>query len=310
MISPTTLALGSSLPSTADFELAGLGSILLPPTPCSTISLRSYFAARSSAGPSSLRSCALLMPTDEPRLAGFTKTGYLSAASICAMALRGEPSHSRAQQRDVFHNGQTGLREQALHHVLVHARRGAQHARADIGDAGQFKQSLNRAVFAEGAVQNRKNHVECALLLQDLEGRARAPAASESPRAAASPRASPQDRRHAGCAHSAAGRLRAAVLRRAAASQRPSLVMPMGTTSNFLRSIAFRIEAAESSETSCSPLRPPNRIPTRSFFAIGLIVAQKERKEVTGKMRGSPNPKISSGRAVSAITEPYLAAAL
>ena len=54
----------------------------------------------------------------------------------------------------------------------------------------------------------------------------------------------------------------------AAASQRPSLVMPIGITSNFLRSIAFRIDAAESSETSCSPLRPPNRTPTRSFFAI------------------------------------------
>jgi len=31
---------------------------------------------------------------------------------------------------------------------------------------------------------------------------------------------------------------------------------------------AFRIEAAESSETSCSPLRPPKRMPTRNFFAI------------------------------------------
>ena len=27
-------------------------------------------------------------------------------------------------------------------------------------------------------------------------------------------------------------------------------------------------EAAESSETSCSPLRPPNRMPTRSFFMV------------------------------------------
>ena len=29
-------------------------------------------------------------------------------------------------------------------------------------------------------------------------------------------------------------------------------------------------EAAESSETSCSPLRPPKRMPTRSFFAMPL----------------------------------------
>src|ERR1700757_3462788 len=52
--------------------------------------------------------------------------------------------------------------------------------------------------------------------------------------------------------------------------------MPIGTTSNFLRSIALRTEAAESSETSCSPLRPPKRMPTRSFLAIVLIVAQQE----------------------------------
>jgi hypothetical protein len=52
--------------------------------------------------------------------------------------------------------------------------------------------------------------------------------------------------------------------------QRPVFEMPIGATSNFLRSIALRIEAAERSETSCSPLRPPKRMPTRSFFAMPL----------------------------------------
>ncbi len=42
--------------------------------------------------------------------------------------------------------------------------------------------------------------------------------------------------------------------------------MPSGTTSYLLRSIAFRMDAAESSEISCSPDRPPNNTPTRSFF--------------------------------------------
>ena len=53
-----------------------------------------------------------------------------------------------------------------------------------------------------------------------------------------------------------------------AVSQRPSLVMPMGTTSNLLLSMALTTDAAESSETSCSPLRPPKRMPTRSFFIV------------------------------------------
>src|SRR6201988_2725296 len=51
-------------------------------------------------------------------------------------------------------------------------------------------------------------------------------------------------------------------------TQRPSLVMPMGVISYFLGSMALRTDAAESSETSCSPLRPPKRTPTRSFLAI------------------------------------------
>ena len=57
-----------------------------------------------------------------------------------------------------------------------------------------------------------------------------------------------------------------------AASQCPSLVIPIGTTSNFFRSIAFKTDAADSSETSCSPLRPPKRIHTRSFFAISFWI--------------------------------------
>ena len=33
------------------------------------------------AGPSSFRSCAFEIPTDDPRFAGFTKTGYFSLLS-------------------------------------------------------------------------------------------------------------------------------------------------------------------------------------------------------------------------------------
>src|SRR5258708_1130449 len=42
--------------------------------------------------------------------------------------------------------------------------------------------------------------------------------------------------------------------------------MPMGMTSYFSRFRACSTEAAESREISCSPLRPPNRTPTLSFF--------------------------------------------
>ena len=90
-----------------------------------------------------------------------------------------------------------------------------------------------------------------------------------------------------------------------AESQRPCLVMPMGTTSNLLRSIAFRMDAAESSETSCSPLRPPNRMPTRSFFAIcrcSAFVRAKRTHPVYRRYRiFFPNAEQASSTARSAV---------
>ena len=57
-------------------------------------------------------------------------------------------------------DGQPGLGKKTLHHVLVHARGGAENAGADVGDASQLKQPLDGAVLAKGAVQDGKYHVE------------------------------------------------------------------------------------------------------------------------------------------------------
>ena len=59
----------------------------------------------------------------------------------------------------MLHNGQSGGTEERLHDVFVHARGRTQHARANVGDVGQFKQALNRAVLAEGSMQYREDHV-------------------------------------------------------------------------------------------------------------------------------------------------------
>jgi hypothetical protein len=37
--------------------------------------------------------------------------------------------------------------------------------------------------------------------------------------------------------------------------------------------MALRMEVAERRETSCSPERPPKRMPTRNFFFAGFFVA-------------------------------------
>src|SRR5215831_7322385 len=60
-------------------------------------------------------------------------------------------------------------------------------------------------------------------------------------------------------------------------SQRPSLAMPMGNTSNRERSMAARTEAALARDTSCSPDRPPKTIPTRSFLLMTLLYQTSER---------------------------------
>src|SRR5258705_12268041 len=52
----------------------------------------------------------------------------------------------------------------------------------------------------------------------------------------------------------------------------PCLVMPMGITSYFVRSMALRMEAAERRETSCSPERPPKRMRTRSLLFWDFFV--------------------------------------
>src|SRR5271154_1840428 len=52
----------------------------------------------------------------------------------------------------------------------------------------------------------------------------------------------------------------------------PCLVMPMGTTSYLVWSMDLRMEAAERRETSCSPERPPKRIPIRSLLGEDFFV--------------------------------------
>src|SRR5947207_12190282 len=49
-------------------------------------------------------------------------------------------------------------------------------------------------------------------------------------------------------------------------SQRPSLVIPIGTTSYLVLSIELMMDSADLSDTSCSPERPPKITPILSFF--------------------------------------------
>ena len=65
-----------------------------------------------------------------------------------------------ASQRLPRQYGQPGCGEQSLGHVLVHLYRRTQYARADVGDFGQFEQTLQCAVFAATPVNDGKEDIE------------------------------------------------------------------------------------------------------------------------------------------------------
>ena len=64
-----------------------------------------------------------------------------------------------AQHGHVFHHGQSSRAEQRLHNVFIHARGRTEDAGANVGDVGQFEQTLNRPIFAEGSVQHGEDNI-------------------------------------------------------------------------------------------------------------------------------------------------------
>ena len=122
--------------------------------------LRSYWPASSSAAFSSSQLRALETPTEDPRLAGLTNMGYGRRLQISS------GSDVPARDHQMLHHRNPALPAQPLHDVLVHRNRGRQHARADVGQAGQFQQTLHGAVFAEGSVQRGKDHVDAGIAVR------------------------------------------------------------------------------------------------------------------------------------------------
>jgi len=64
-----------------------------------------------------------------------------------------------AEDCDVRGLREAGGEEHALHGILVHAGGGAEDAGADIGDVGELEETLDGAVFAEGAVEDGEDDI-------------------------------------------------------------------------------------------------------------------------------------------------------
>src|SRR6185437_4239257 len=81
------------------------------------------------------------------------------------------------QHRYMRCDGQPSREKQPLHRILVHASRRAQNSGANVGDVGQLKQPLYRAVFAEGSVQYREDYIEACACTGFCSGRNQSDAA-------------------------------------------------------------------------------------------------------------------------------------
>src|SRR6266480_409674 len=106
MISPATDATGSSLPSTAH-SISRIGSIA-----CSTSAFRAYRNASSIPASSSAWSWAFVIPTEEPRVAGFVKTGNPRASARACT-----PSGSSRQRGSVTTSWGTTGRPRSEEHT-------------------------------------------------------------------------------------------------------------------------------------------------------------------------------------------------
>ena len=138
----------------------------------------------------------------------------------------------------VGHLRDVGGGEHLFEDDLVHAQRGREHARADVGHVEQLQQALERAVLAERAVQDREHGV-----------------------GAEQPAAGPQRQ-----------------LRRRSWSTSPPRSIVTGSTSWPAAATPSRTAAAEFSETSCSDERPPARTATLIGVGVGVGGRRRGRR--------------------------------
>ena len=103
---------------------------LAPSMPRSTTTFRSRRPRSARAAASAAARLHLPHPTDEPRFAGFTKQRKPELVDApCSSAASSRPRSRVLDQR------QPGLREDRLHHRLVHPDRRGQHAGADVRES-------------------------------------------------------------------------------------------------------------------------------------------------------------------------------
>src|SRR5580658_8673345 len=243
--------LTSSLPSTET-------SISRPTTPRSTTIFSANSAAWSIAAEISCAAFTRVIPTDEPSVAGFTNNGkrnlFLTAFSTLARSC----SHS---ERRTARNGTIGNPACSNRRFCTSLSMPTADASTPAPTYGNPASSINPCTVPSSP------NVPCRTGNTTSTPTLGWPAAGPNGTKLAALGSGGSTTRSPDFSTSASS-----LIDLVPTNHRPSFEMPIGTASYFSGSSARITEAADASETSCSPERPPKSTPMRKRF-VALIVS-------------------------------------
>src|SRR5271156_290425 len=249
-------ALTSSLPSTET-------SISRPTTPRSTTIFSANSAAWSIAAEISCAAFTRVIPTDDPSVAGFTNNGkrnfFLMAFSTFARSC----SHS---DRRTARNGTIGNPACSNSRFCTSLSMPTAEASTPAPTYGNPASSINPCTVPSSP------NVPCKTGNTTSTPTLGCPAAGPNGTKVAALGSGGSTTRSPDFSTSANN-----FIELVPTSQRPSFEIPIGTGSYFSGSSARITEAAEASETSCSPERPPNSTPMRNRFCA--LIAESRRAD-------------------------------
>src|SRR5271168_3149668 len=217
-------------------------------------------AASSSAAGKSAARRTLVMPTDEPSVAGFTNTGKRNLRATAFFTASGFACHSA---RMTTRHSTTGIRASRNRRFCTSLSMPTAEASTPEPTYGTPASSSSPCTVPSSP------NVPCSTgnITSIREGGP----AGDSPTPISEP-ALGSGGSITRCPRLSTSGSSFCVF--SPTSQRPSLVMPMGTASYFSGSSARSTDCAEAIETSCSPERPPKSTPTRMRLAFIAVLLE------------------------------------
>src|SRR5580658_2101776 len=252
--------LTSSLPSTET-------SISRPTTPRSTTIFSANSAAWSIAAEISCAAFTRVIPTDDPSVAGFTNNGKRNFFLMAFSTLARSCSHS---ERRTARNGTIGNPACPNRRFCTSLSMPTAEANTPAPTYGNPASSINPCTVPSSP------NVPCKTGNTTSTPTLGCPAAGPNGTRVAALGSGGNTTRSPDFSTSANS-----FIELVPTNQRPSFEIPIGTASYFSGSSARITEAAEASDTSCSPERPPNSTPMRNRFCAFIAPPQGTQQKRT-----------------------------